>query len=163
MVDRLTRKQQAFAKGFAVHGNATRAAKDAGYAEASASVEGSRQLAKAKVKDYIDQLISETPDDKDINAEVITKRLWQLSLEAKEGGTKAKCLELLGKRLGMFRDVVEDKPQPTKRIIDESYKKLVGTFEDMGLDNPHEAAKKYLLSEGIDIDKLVSIEGGGKE
>ena len=151
MVDRLTRKQQAFAKGFAVHGNATRAAKDAGYAEASASVEGSRQLAKAKVKDYIDQLISETPDDKDINAEVITKRLWQLSLEAKEGGTKAKCLELLGKRLGMFRDVVDERPQPAMKSIQESYNKLVDAIGEEG-------AKKYLLSEGIDIDKLVSIE-----
>ena len=151
MGETLTLKQERFAKHYLDTGNATKAAKDAGYAESGAHVEGSRLLKNPKVQAYMEELTQETPSDKDITAEVVTRRLWRESVNAKEGGTRVKALELLGKRLGMFRDVVDERPQPAMKSIQESYKKLVDAIGEEG-------AKKYLLSEGIDIDKLVSIE-----
>lgn len=54
--DQLNDRQLKFAREYALSGNATQAAIAAGYSAKSATVEGSRQLAKAKVSQYIDDL-----------------------------------------------------------------------------------------------------------
>lgn len=47
-------RYEAFARGFALHGNATKAAEDAGYSKRSAHVTGARLIRNAKVSALID-------------------------------------------------------------------------------------------------------------
>lgn len=48
--NQVTQRQAAFVRGYVKHGNAARAARDAGYAAGSARVTGCRLLAKANVQ-----------------------------------------------------------------------------------------------------------------
>ena len=67
-IGKLTLKQQKFADEYIICGNATEAAKLAGYAERSATVIGAENLIKPNIKSYIDSRMAELSDRKIMKA-----------------------------------------------------------------------------------------------
>lgn len=65
----LTPRQERFAREYALHGNATKAAIRAGHPKAGAHVTGSRLLRNAKVKAFLDSLTQKTAEKLDITRE----------------------------------------------------------------------------------------------
>lgn len=56
---KLNIRQQKFAEAYAVHGNATKAAKEAGYSDKTAYSQGSRLLKDGDVRSYVDAVRTE--------------------------------------------------------------------------------------------------------
>lgn len=134
-------KYQLFVDGYLEHGNATKAAKDAGYAERSAHVAGSRLVRNIKIKAYLKQIneistarsgvthayvidnLREMVERCMQHAKVLDKRGQQVYIEAADGklvpaytfnsAGAAKGLELLGKHLGTFdKDLAKEDERP---------------------------------------------------
>lgn len=74
----LTPKQRAFVREYLIDLNATQAAIRAGYAENSATVEGSRLLANAKVKSAVDAAMAMRSARTDITADRVLKELAKI-------------------------------------------------------------------------------------
>lgn len=130
---KLTQKQKAFADYYIELGNATEAYKKAYNCKNSgtARTEGSKNLSKPNIKNYIDEKIESIENDRiakaeevltfltaslrgEIKEEVVTtttdeegntfSRIIRKQLSAKD---RIKCAELLGKRYRLFTDKIE--------------------------------------------------------
>lgn len=75
----LTAKQQAFVDEYLVDLNATRAATAAGYAAKSATVEGARQLANAKVAAAVSAAMKARSERTEITADKVLERWWAIA------------------------------------------------------------------------------------
>ena len=135
MLADLPLKRARFVKNFIVHGNATKAAGDAGYSLSGARVEGTRLLAIAAVQEAI-TLATELRDRGNaLDRTFVVDRLMELAARCsadvpilnKEGvvvgqgilnpTAALKALELLGKTLGIFREVQEHTGPGGKAIV----------------------------------------------
>lgn len=128
---KLTSKQKAFAEYYIETGNATEAARKAGYKGKNLNRIASENLSKLDIKNYIDEKMKELEDQRIAKADEILKyltrvirgeeteqvvvtenigdfmseaRLINKELSAKD---KIKAAELLGKRYRLFVDKVE--------------------------------------------------------
>lgn len=130
-----------FADGIIEHGHITRAAKDAGYAERSAHVQGSRLKNHPKIKAYLAQVSQISQEKSGVNSEyvistlkemvercmqkakVLDKKGEQVFIETPSGDIvpaytfnsagAAKGLELIGKHLGTFdKDKAKEDERP---------------------------------------------------
>ena len=106
MAKPLTLKQKRFAKELALHGNGTRAALAAGYANGSGiRVTASRQLTKANVqKAFADEVAA---IERDFSPDRVRRRLDQISHAAERDGAYGPAVraeELIGKAAGMWID-----------------------------------------------------------
>jgi len=137
----LSTKYQLFVDGIVEHGNITRAAKDAGYSERSAHVQGSRLMKHVKIRAYLAQIneissakagvtqqyvitnLKEMVDRCMQHARVLDKKGNQVYIETPSGDIvpaytfnsagAAKGLELLGKHLGTFdKDAAKEDERP---------------------------------------------------
>ncbi len=137
----LSVKYQLFADGVIEHGNITKAAKDAGYSERSAHVQGSRLMRHVKIKAYLAQISAISSAKSGITqeyvlhtlkemvercmqkAKVLDKKGDQVYIETAAGDIvpaytfnsagAAKGLELLGKHLGTFeKDAAKEDERP---------------------------------------------------
>jgi hypothetical protein len=101
----LTERQKRFADEYVVSLNGTQAAIRAGYSEAGARQEGSRQLANVNVRALIDQRRQEKAADLDIQFSDVLRGLVTAFEDAKAQGQTmamvAACREL-GKLLGYY-------------------------------------------------------------
>lgn len=108
MMDKLTAKQERFISEYLKDFNSTRAARDAGYSENTASEMGYENLRKPQIKKaiskYIDSILHE--DQLSLKTRIL-KELKKLAFETTEGKDKVKSLELLGKYLALWTDKVE--------------------------------------------------------
>lgn len=126
---KLTQKQKAFADYYIELGNATEAAKQAGYKQSH--VQGSQNLEKLSVKNYIDERLKQIEDERIADASEVLKYLTSVMRGTvdeevvvvegsgdgcsdarkvnKQVGAKDrnKAAELLGKRYRLFVDKVE--------------------------------------------------------
>ena len=109
----LNPKQKRFAEEYVKDLNGTEAYKRAGYItkeEKTARINASRLLSHANVKAYVQELQQKRSEKLKINAEYVLKHLIKMA-EAKEdfveNKDRIKCLELIGKHIGMFTDKVE--------------------------------------------------------
>lgn len=75
-----TEKEALFAKYWAAHKNATRAAKEAGYAPASAHVEGSKLLRKPKVQELIREALDEALAKAQASVDFVTRKWLALGM-----------------------------------------------------------------------------------
>ena len=126
----LTRKERLFVEEYDRDGNGTQAAIRAGYAESSARSMASKLLANHNIAARVRLLQKEQADRLQLSADVVVVKLFetlsmcmqavpvmiwdpaerkmvesgQYSFDSK-GATK--CLELIGKHLGMFTDKVQ--------------------------------------------------------
>ncbi len=106
----LTPKRERFCQEYTVDLNATGAARRAGYSEATAHVQGPRLLANVRVASRVAALQREVAKRNEIKVDDVIAMLLESYKDAKaanQHGPAVRAVELLGKRLGMFRDKVE--------------------------------------------------------
>jgi hypothetical protein len=140
---KLTLKQQRFADEYIISGNATDAAIRAGYSEKYANTNASKLLQNTTVKAYIDERLDELASKKVANQQEVLEYLTAVMrgesssevvvIEGQgEGVSKAKPMqkapdererlkaaELLGKRMGLFKERVElSTDEPSKKLSD---------------------------------------------
>lgn len=112
---KLTKKERIFADEYIKTTNATQSAIKAGYAENSASVTGSKMLRKPKVRQYIDEVMSERSNNTIATADEVLQYLTRvMNGEEKDAfgldvsvNDRTKAAELLGKRHMLFTDKVK--------------------------------------------------------
>lgn len=112
---KLTEKERIFADEYIKTTNATQSAIKAGYAENSASVTGSKMLRKPKVRQYIDEVMSERSKNTIATADEVLEYLTKvMNGEEKDAfgldvsvADRTKAAELLGKRHMLFTDKVK--------------------------------------------------------
>jgi phage terminase small subunit len=80
---KLTTKQRAFAEEYSIDKNATQAAIRAGYAAGSATVQGSRLLANAKVSKYAAHLCAEVTERAKYGAQEFFRDLLEVTEHAR--------------------------------------------------------------------------------
>ena len=98
------RKEQ-FCQNYILHRNATKAAKDAGYKEASAYNQGYRLLKETEVQERILELQNEITTDIDVISEI--EKQYETARNAGHGTTALKALELLSRVRGNNSDSEE--------------------------------------------------------
>lgn len=106
----LTPKQAMFVREYLVDLNATQAAIRSGYAAKSASVEGTRLLANAKVASEVQKGMDNRADKVELDADNVLKSILDIRRDAladKKYSDALKANELLGKHLKLFTDKVE--------------------------------------------------------
>lgn len=125
---KLTPKQRKFADEYIISGNATQAAKAAGYSEKTAKDIGAENLSKPNIKAYIDEKLAEISSKKTADAKEVLEYLtavmrgestasvvvvegrgegWSSAIEfdkKPDEKERLKAAELLGKRYGLFSD-----------------------------------------------------------
>ena len=101
----LSPKRQRFVDEYAADTNGTQAAIRAGYAAGSAAVTASRLLRDAKVQQAIAAGTAALVERVEVTAEWVVTELRTLALEAAKDADRIRALELLGRHLGMFKDV----------------------------------------------------------
>ncbi|MBY0755038.1 terminase small subunit [Clostridium sardiniense] len=112
---KLTPKQKAFADYYIETGNATEAARRAGYSKKTAAVIGTENLIKPNIKQYIDERLKEIEDKRIAKGEEVLQYLTKVMRgeEKDQFGLDAslqdrtKAAELLGKRYRLFIEKVE--------------------------------------------------------
>ena len=112
---KLTPKQKAFADYYIETGNATEAARRAGYSNKTAAVIGTENLIKPNIKQYIDERLKKIEDKRIAKGEEVLQYLTKVMRgeEKDQFGLDAslqdrtKAAELLGKRYRLFVDKVE--------------------------------------------------------
>lgn len=138
---KLTVKQKAFADYYIELGNATKAAEKAGYKKPH--VQGSQNLEKLSVKNYIDERMKKIEDKRIAKADevlkyltkilrgeeteqvVVTENIGDYMSEARvvnkeiSAKDKIKAAELLGKRYRLFTDKVEVEGVQQVQIVDD--------------------------------------------
>jgi phage terminase small subunit len=111
--DKLTPKQERFCQEYIIDLNATQAAIRAGYSAKTANVCGPQNLVKPSIASRIADLQQVIQKRTEITQDAVLKELASIGfanlteIEGFRGTDKIKCLELLGKHLGIFKDVTE--------------------------------------------------------
>ena len=119
MDKKLTPKQKAFADYYIETGNATEAARRAGYKKPN--VQGSQNLEKLSIKSYIQERIKALDEKRIAKGEEVLQYLTKVMRgeEKDQFGLdpslqdRTKAAELLGKRYRLFVDKVEQKVDAT--------------------------------------------------
>ena len=119
MNKKLTPKQQAFADYYIETGNATEAARRAGYKKPN--VQGSQNLEKLSIKSYIEERVRALDEKRIAKGEEVLQYLTSVMRgeEKDQFGLdpslqdRTKAAELLGKRYRLFVDKVEQKVDAT--------------------------------------------------
>lgn len=117
MDNKLTPKQRAFADYYIETGNATEAARKAGYKGKNLNRIASENLSKLDIKQYIDERLAKIEDARIAKGEEVLQYLTRVMRgeEKDQFGLDAslqdrtKAAELLGKRYRLFVDKIEQK------------------------------------------------------
>jgi phage terminase small subunit len=116
---KLTLRRKKFADEWLISGNATAAAKKAGYSEKTAKSQGQRLLTNADLQAYIQKKMLKSLEKLEITEERILQEIAaigffdifeatdQFSFKPIKTADKLKALELLAKKFKMFADTVD--------------------------------------------------------
>lgn len=101
-------KQKKFCEHYAACGNATEAARRAGYSEKTAKQQGARLLTNVDLQDYIHELQEEDARQRIASAAQI-KAFWSDVMRdtSQKTSDRLKASEFLGKTAGMFVEKIE--------------------------------------------------------
>lgn len=99
----MTEKQRRFVEAYARSGNATQAAKAAGYSGHTAHSSGQRLLKNAEIKKFLESLL-EPEHEKSIATVTEIREFWTDIMNSQNEKTvsKLKASELLARSLGLF-------------------------------------------------------------
>lgn len=101
----LSLKQQKFCEYYVELGNATEAAKRAGYSEKSAYSQGQRMLKNVETRNFIDSLIKRYKSDKTASAEEVLEFFAAVMRDKSEAmKNRLKAAENLAKRYGLDKN-----------------------------------------------------------
>ncbi len=101
----LNEKQKIFVREYLTDMNGTQAAIRAGYSQRNADKIASQLLGKTRVREEIDKAQCERAERLNLDADWVVRNFRNLYIEAlaeKDFSTAARCLENLGKHLGIF-------------------------------------------------------------
>ena len=120
---KLNEKQEIFCQNYALHGNASGSAKEAGYSSSSAKVTGHKLLQMPKVLERIEELRNEMTTSYDVVQELEDQYAYAKS----HGHTNSalKALEMLSKIRG-------NKAEPKDLSEEAIHASLVGSFYVLG-------------------------------
>ncbi len=105
----MTLKQQAFCDYYIASGNATEAAKKAGYSEKTAYSIGQRLLKDVEIRNQIQQASQQVQKSRIATAEEILEYLSGVVRNTEETTReRTKAAELLGKRYALFEEAREN-------------------------------------------------------
>lgn len=113
----LTDKQELFCQTYAQTFNATHAAREAGYSEASAYSIGWENLRKPEIATRVNQLIIAAGEGARVTQSWVVHRLILEAVTADKGSERVRALELLGKSIGLFADRIEFGEIPDADVV----------------------------------------------
>jgi phage terminase small subunit len=113
-METLTLRRQRFAEAYATHGNATKAALEAGYAESGAHVEGSRLLRDTKVRLEVERLLKDSAPI--ITRDVIVRELWRNHMACKPHEVEVPIVTKGGQVVGVRLAVIGDAPASNRAL-----------------------------------------------
>ena len=127
MDEKLTARQKAFCDYYIETGNASEAARRAGYKENTVYTTASENLRKPKIKAYIDERMKSIASNRIATAEEVLQYLTSVMRgeEKDRYGKDAliqdrnKAAEMLGKRYRLFTDKVEVEATVPIQIVDD--------------------------------------------
>jgi len=127
MDKKLTPKQQAFCDYYIELGNATEAARKAGYKGKNLNRIASENLSKLDIKQYIDERVAQIEDKRIAKGEEVLKYLTKVMRgeEKDQFGLDAslqdrtKAAELLGKRYRLFTENIKVEGTQQVQIVDD--------------------------------------------
>jgi phage terminase small subunit len=148
----LSPREEAFATAYTsigspAYSNATAAAAEAGYAEASARTQGWKLLQRPDVRRRIAEIHRQNMSRNYLTVDKVLSDLEHLRRKSEEKGdisTATRCVELQGKYLVMFSDrhTFETSEQPVHKPVDPKLKeKVQACIDDF-------YASKYLATSG---------------
>ena len=103
----LTTRQRSFAEAYAACGNASEAARKAGYSLKTAASQGARLLKHVHVAEQITQMQAEAGERAAIEIDDVLDMLLAAVADAKSAGQhgpSVRAVELIGRHLAMFKD-----------------------------------------------------------
>ena len=135
----LTYKQKQFADAYIQYGNATKAAKDAGYSQKSAYSQGQRLLKKVEVQTYIEGRMDALQSERIASQTEVLEMLTAILRGEQKGHTligtgrgeqevieiepshleRIRAAELLGKRYGLWTEKKETNVTGAVFIVDD--------------------------------------------
>lgn len=139
----MTLRQKKFADEYIISGNATDAARKAGYSKKTANRMAAENLTKPVIKAYIDERLKKLDDEKIAKQEEVLKYLTAVMRgessaeivvvegagdgysnavrvhKAPDERERLKAAELLGKRYGIFTDKIESNVMKEVVIVDD--------------------------------------------
>jgi len=124
-MSQLNDKQEQFCQNYVLSRNATKAAKAAGYSEASAYNQGHRLLQEERIKERLKELTNEMITNVDVISEI--EKQYEVARNGGHGTTALKALELLSRVRGNNTDV-EDK---TAESLEAD---IIGIMQNLGFE-----------------------------
>jgi|DEB0MinimDraft_6_1074348.scaffolds.fasta_scaffold96909_2 hypothetical protein len=121
----LNERKEKFCQNYILHQNASRAAKDAGYSEASAHNQGYRLLQDPRILERIEELKAGITTDIDVIDEI--EKQYEVARNAGNGTTALKALELLSRVRGNNSDAEDMTPESME-------KEIVFTMQTLGFE-----------------------------
>ena len=134
----LTAKQLVFVREYQIDLNGTQAAIRAGYSPKTANEQAAQLLAKLSVREAIDAAQTARAERLNIDADWVVRNFRNLYLEALaagEFGAAARCLESLGKYVGVFAKHQNQKRQYTRDDLDRLKTELEAAGMDFSVTN----------------------------
>lgn len=124
---KLTPKQRAFVDYYIQCGNATEAAKKAGYNEKSARQIGTENLSKPVISSYIQERMKQIESSRIATGEEVLRYLTSVMRGEEKDAfgleiaiqDRTRAAELLGKRFRLFTEKVETTTNTMVRIVDD--------------------------------------------
>ena len=128
----LSLKQKKFCEEYVISGNATEAAKRAGYSAKTARSQGAENLTKPDIQKYIQELTSAPQNGRIATGEEVLAFFTEVMKNAKVGWKeRIRAAENLAKRQGV------DKPAETE---EERVSEIVVSYEDASGEGDDEAS-----------------------
>lgn len=124
-MSQLNEKQEQFCQNYVLSRNATKAAKAAGYSEASAYNQGHRLLQEERIQERLKELTNEMVTNVDVVSEI--EKQYEVARNGGHGTTALKALELLSRVRGNNTDVDEQ----TAESLEED---IIGIFQTLGFE-----------------------------
>ena len=133
-MSKLTPKQKRFCESYAMTGNATQAAKIAGYSEKTATSIGEQNLRKLDVVEYLKELTNITSSSL-IATAIQRQEFWTSIMRDDEIGIgdRLRASEILGKAQGDFIQKVEVTNELTLLSDDELDAKIQSLMQLVGI------------------------------
>lgn len=111
----LNERKEKFCQNYILHNNASRAAKDAGYSEASAHNQGYRLLQDPAIQERIEEIRNGITTDIDVIDEI--EKQYEVARNAGNGTTALKALELLSRVRGNNSDIEDMNAESMEKEI----------------------------------------------
>ena len=145
-------KREAFCQAYAADpkGNATAAARAAGYADSAAANTGYRLLLCGEIKARIDEIRAEivaaVPEADGAGPDYVLGQLKRIADESGSDTARVRALELLGKVHRLFVEVTEERTPEREMTDEECIAALIETLD--GLPHYREAVIRHLEEAG---------------